>query len=78
MGTKTASLESRNEFAQLARVANEHSLKTLRKLTSVLKQWHRNYTTRRQLSRLNDHELRDIGLERDMVRQECRKAFWQY
>lgn len=78
MGTKTASLEPRNDFAQLSRVASEHTSKTLRRLVSVLKQWHRNYTTRRQLGRLSDHELRDIGIDREMVRQECRKTFWQY
>ncbi|MHB0775814.1 DUF1127 domain-containing protein [Halomonas sp. WWR20] len=33
--------------------------------------------TRRQLSRLDDHMLRDIGLSRYDVVRESRKPFWQ-
>ncbi len=33
--------------------------------------------TRARLALLDDHLLRDIGLDRESVQAECRKWFWQ-
>jgi uncharacterized protein YjiS (DUF1127 family) len=43
----------------------------------TLLQWATRQRNRRSLSRLDDHMLRDIGLDRTTVAQECAKPFWQ-
>lgn len=42
-----------------------------------LRQWRHNYRTRRHLSELPSHLLKDIGLERDQVAKEANKPFWR-
>jgi uncharacterized protein YjiS (DUF1127 family) len=37
--------------------------------------WRAHY--RDELERLSDHQLRDIGLDRETVLQEARKPFWR-
>lgn len=39
--------------------------------------WHFRATSRRHLSRLDDHLLRDIGLDRAAVEREILKPFWK-
>ncbi|MFZ3582631.1 DUF1127 domain-containing protein [Loktanella sp. DJP18] len=39
--------------------------------------WDMRRTTRKSLSRLEPHELRDIGLTAGMARAEANKAFFQ-
>ena len=39
--------------------------------------WDRNFSTRRQLRNLDEHELRDIGINRESALAEARKPFWQ-
>jgi uncharacterized protein YjiS (DUF1127 family) len=49
-------------------------------VTSVVKTllaWAIRHRSRRNLARLDDHMLRDIGLDRLAARQECAKPFWQ-
>ena len=43
---------------------------------SVLLLWMDRSGQRRDLSELEDHQLRDIGLTRDDIRRECSKPFW--
>ena len=38
--------------------------------------WDMKYRTRKQLQRLDDHLLRDIGIERDAACTEARRPFW--
>ncbi|MDP7652345.1 MAG: DUF1127 domain-containing protein [Rhodospirillales bacterium] len=38
--------------------------------------WHMRARGRRDLARLDDHFLRDIGLSRDEAAREARKPFW--
>lgn len=49
----------------------------LRVLRAVLDLWWRNYTTRRELLTLDDHELSDIGIDRATAVLEGRKPFWR-
>ena len=39
--------------------------------------WHDRWLTRQKLAELDDHLLRDIGLDRDTVRRETAKPFWR-
>ena len=39
--------------------------------------WLRRARTRRQLDALNDHELRDLGLDRGDAAHEAAKPFWR-
>ncbi|SDG65965.1 protein of unknown function [Vibrio xiamenensis] len=42
-----------------------------------LKQWRQNSRTRHQLSQLSVQQLRDIGIESNIAKQEAKKWFWQ-
>lgn len=41
-----------------------------------LNQWYINWRTRRQLARLPDFMLKDIGVARSEAEQEAKKPFW--
>lgn len=43
---------------------------------SVLTTWSERLRQRRHLAGLDDHMLRDIGLNREDVAWECNKPFW--
>lgn len=54
-----------------------HSSKAVKNsLIHKLSRWHLNWRTRRQLARLPDFMLKDIGITRIDVEQEARKPFW--
>lgn len=42
-----------------------------------IRRWHANWRTRRQLARLPDFMLRDIGISRVDAEKEARKHFWK-
>ena len=50
---------------------------TAEQLAAGLRLWHRRHRTRRQLRRLDDQRLSDLGLAADARITECRKWFWQ-
>ncbi|MFD1158558.1 DUF1127 domain-containing protein [Roseovarius aestuarii] len=52
----------------LARVAVQFAV--------IVTKWDMNYRTRKQLARLDEHMLRDIGIERDAACTEARRPFW--
>jgi uncharacterized protein YjiS (DUF1127 family) len=39
--------------------------------------WRRRIRERRQLARLSEHDLHDIGVSRGMLYNELRKPFWR-
>jgi len=45
-------------------------------LRRLLRQWHRRQTTRRQLARLSERELADIGCDPLLAEREAAKPFW--
>ncbi|HBM58287.1 DUF1127 domain-containing protein [Salipiger marinus] len=49
---------------------------TLR-LAVVFAQWSQRRRTRQALKQLDDHLLRDLGLERHVAQAEARRMFWQ-
>lgn len=51
--------------------------KAVSKVKSMIRVWAMNRTGRGQLSRMNDHQLRDIGLTRVDASREIRKPFWK-
>ena len=46
-------------------------------ITTRIGHWHRNRTTRRQLTRLSESALRDIGIKRYEAMREAQKPFWR-
>ena len=46
------------------------------KFAVLVTAWDMKYRTRKQLARLDDHLLRDIGIERDAACTEARRPFW--
>lgn len=49
----------------------------LGKLAAIVAGWFDNIEARYQLDDLDDHLLRDIGLDPQLVRREVLKPFWQ-
>ncbi|WP_027062090.1 DUF1127 domain-containing protein [Mesorhizobium loti] len=43
----------------------------------LLARWYDRYLQRRDLSEIDDHLLRDLGLTPEDVRRECAKSFWR-
>ncbi len=39
--------------------------------------WDMKHRTRKALAQLDDHQLHDIGIERDAALTEARRPFWQ-
>ncbi len=63
-------------------VANRDDLKNRTgrgwsQLLTLLSIWYKRTADRRALASLEPSMLRDIGLTREQVEQEVRKAFWQ-
>jgi uncharacterized protein YjiS (DUF1127 family) len=48
----------------------------LTQLVALLRGWIKRVRDRRELAELNDEQLRDVGLNRLMVRREVEKPFW--
>lgn len=47
------------------------------RLVAVLFAWHDRATQRRALGRLDEHLLRDIGIDRATAKHEAAKPFWR-
>ena len=43
----------------------------------LVARWYDRHLQRLDLSEIDDHLLRDLGLTREEVRRECAKSFWQ-
>jgi uncharacterized protein YjiS (DUF1127 family) len=52
-------------------------LHALRRVPHIIRLWFMRVESRRTLSMLSDHELRDIGLTRNDVERELMKPFWR-
>lgn len=48
----------------------------LRDIAACLRLWRQRSQSRRQLLRLDDSHLRDIGIDRHAAEEEARKPFW--
>ena len=49
----------------------------LRDLAAGIRLWRQRARSRRQLLRLNEYQLRDIGIDRHTAEEEARKPFWR-
>lgn len=47
------------------------------RFAAAVTRWDMNRRTRKALLHLDDHLLRDIGIERDAACTEARRPFWQ-
>jgi|MDTC01.2.fsa_nt_gb uncharacterized protein YjiS (DUF1127 family) len=50
--------------------------RSFNRMVQTVDLWHMRARGRRDLARLDDHFLRDIGLSRDEAAREARKPFW--
>jgi uncharacterized protein YjiS (DUF1127 family) len=46
-------------------------------IVATLREWHHRRMSRRELARLDDRTLRDIGLDPGAVDYEVRQSFWR-
>ncbi|RDE19493.1 DUF1127 domain-containing protein [Motiliproteus coralliicola] len=60
----------------VSRACNRRSL-SLTSLRLLLRHWHQNWRTRRQLAQLDSHQLKDIGVSIGDAQQEADKPFWR-
>ena len=65
-------------FRSVARVAVRKTLPAWRlsQLLALLLTWLWRARSRRELVKLSDAQLRDVGLNRDMINREAEKPFW--
>jgi uncharacterized protein YjiS (DUF1127 family) len=56
---------------------NSHPAAFWPRLTATLKLWRRRIVEREQLARLDERELRDIGVSAATVAAELDKPFWR-
>ncbi len=49
----------------------------LHEIVHTMHVWQERARARRQLAELDDHLLRDIGVDRDSLRHEIDKPFWR-
>ncbi len=47
------------------------------KLIDLLREWLRRSNARHELAGLSERQLRDVGLDRDVVQSETVKPFWR-
>lgn len=47
------------------------------RFAATVTKWEQNRRTRLNLSKLDDHLLRDVGLTRQAARDEAARRFWQ-
>jgi uncharacterized protein YjiS (DUF1127 family) len=48
----------------------------LTRLVALLRGWVKRMRERRELAGLSDEQLRDVGLNRHMIKHEVEKPFW--
>lgn len=48
----------------------------IKKFLTNIKVWRRSYTTRRELSNLSEHSLKDIGVTREQAYRESVRHYW--
>ena len=49
----------------------------MKKIVDTVREWLRRSSERHVLAGLNDRQLRDIGLDRQLVQSEVTKPFWR-
>jgi len=70
--------ESRFSYGEARMTSLDSSLgRMLLRAPETLSLWYERSRQRRQLARLDDRLLRDIGLDRASAMEEASKSFWQ-
>jgi uncharacterized protein YjiS (DUF1127 family) len=64
-------------FVRRDTATNSSQTRVLTSVRAVLGRWRRLSATRRELSRLDERTLRDIGFDPEEVRRETEKSFWK-
>jgi len=62
---------------QLSTETNINVMASLIKAKETVIAWAAKYHQRRQLAKLDDRMLKDIGLTREQARKESEKCFWE-
>lgn len=63
--------------AKIAREVTDTATLDIQRIINTLDIWSRNYATRKELRKLDNHQLADIGIDRISARRESNKPFWQ-
>lgn len=66
-----------NNFSQSLSACNEKSYKSVYQITKKIKYWMERSHQRKQLAKLDDRMLNDIGLSREQVKKEISQPFWK-
>jgi len=64
-------------FSDIRVPAGTSSLARISAVVIAFQEWQERYRTRRDLMRLSDYQLKDIGLSRFDAEEEFQKPFWR-
>lgn len=76
-GSAATSQRSTRLFSNARLPAATSALGRFGALVIAFQEWQERHRTRRDLMRLSDHQLKDIGLSRVDAEEEFQKPFWQ-
>jgi uncharacterized protein YjiS (DUF1127 family) len=65
------------QSAKQATTPRQKSLEFLKSIMCLIQLWQHNRRSRRHLSELSDHQLRDIGISPGERQHELDKPFWR-
>jgi uncharacterized protein YjiS (DUF1127 family) len=76
-GSAATSQRNTRLFSDTRFPAGTSTLGRLGALVIAFQDWQERYRTRRDLMRLSDYQLKDIGLNRFDAEEEFQKPFWR-
>ncbi len=76
-GSAATSQRSTGLFSDVRVPRGDSPLDRLNALVISFQEWQERRRTRRELMRLTDYQLKDIGLSRVDAEEEFQKPFWQ-
>lgn len=70
-------MENKMTTHTLSQMINTHEFGSFRNVLAMIGTWRKRIRNRRELARLTEHELHDIGQSWSSIAEEVNKPFWR-